>query len=164
MQGRVASEISTGDELVLTELVFSGFFKELPVTHLCAVLSCFVWQEKSQVWGEHHGCRTGNLLLVPNFHLNLSPQSDASTQTGAKVPPAMERAYAGLRDAARYDFHFEYAARVRVVCDRNTYAYRRKAAAQLIFHSIMAGASEKWRSSVGCKWTWKSMCLHSAPR
>ncbi|KAL6782801.1 hypothetical protein ACKKBG_A08170 [Auxenochlorella protothecoides x Auxenochlorella symbiontica] len=48
LKGRVASEISTGDELVLTELVFSGFFKELSTPQLCAILSCFVWQDRSE--------------------------------------------------------------------------------------------------------------------
>lgn len=47
VKGRVACEISTGDELLLTELIFSAAFKDLAVEHINALLSCFVFQEKS---------------------------------------------------------------------------------------------------------------------
>ncbi|RDD40215.1 Superkiller viralicidic activity 2-like 2 [Trichoplax sp. H2] len=46
MKGRVACEISSSDELVLTEMIFSGFFNDLSVEQLVAILSCFVSQEK----------------------------------------------------------------------------------------------------------------------
>lgn len=49
LQGRVASEISSGDELVLAELIFEGFFKGLTAPKLCAILSCFVWNGKAKV-------------------------------------------------------------------------------------------------------------------
>lgn len=48
LKGRVACEISSADEIVLTELIFGGNFKELSAEQLVAVLSCFVWQEKSK--------------------------------------------------------------------------------------------------------------------
>ncbi|CAF0782847.1 unnamed protein product [Didymodactylos carnosus] len=47
MKGRVACEIDTGDELVLTELLFNGVFNDLNVSQACALLSCFVFQEKA---------------------------------------------------------------------------------------------------------------------
>jgi ATP-dependent RNA helicase DOB1 len=47
VKGRVACEISTGDELLLTELIFSAAFTELSVDQINALLSCFVFQEKS---------------------------------------------------------------------------------------------------------------------
>ncbi len=47
VKGRVACEISTGDELLLTELIFSAAFKDLAVEQINALLSCFVFQEKS---------------------------------------------------------------------------------------------------------------------
>lgn len=47
IKGRVACEISTGDELLLTELMFSGVFSSLSVEQTVALLSCFVFQEKS---------------------------------------------------------------------------------------------------------------------
>jgi len=45
-KGRVACEISTGDELLLTELIFNGAFNTLPPEHCAGLLSCFVFTEK----------------------------------------------------------------------------------------------------------------------
>jgi len=46
MKGRVACEVSTGDELLLTEMIFQGVFNTLEPEHVAALLSCFVFQEK----------------------------------------------------------------------------------------------------------------------
>ncbi|ORX48488.1 antiviral helicase [Hesseltinella vesiculosa] len=46
MKGRVACEISTGDELLLTEMIFQGVFNELTPEQCAALLSCFVFDEK----------------------------------------------------------------------------------------------------------------------
>lgn len=46
MKGRVACEISTGDELLLTELIFNGVFNPLSPEHCAGLLSCFVFSEK----------------------------------------------------------------------------------------------------------------------
>ncbi|KAL0958925.1 hypothetical protein HGRIS_014241 [Hohenbuehelia grisea] len=48
IKGRVACEISTGDELLLTELVFNGVFNQLSPEQCAALLSCFVFSEKSE--------------------------------------------------------------------------------------------------------------------
>ncbi|KAJ9093355.1 ATP-dependent RNA helicase mtr4 [Naganishia cerealis] len=48
LKGRVACEISTGDELLLTELIFSGTFNELSPEQCAALLSCFVFQERAK--------------------------------------------------------------------------------------------------------------------
>ncbi|KAK9471583.1 rRNA-processing arch domain-containing protein [Dipodascopsis tothii] len=47
LKGRVACEISSGDELMLTEMIFNGEFNDLTPEQIAAVLSCFVFQEKS---------------------------------------------------------------------------------------------------------------------
>ncbi|EOD44282.1 putative atp-dependent rna helicase dob1 protein [Neofusicoccum parvum UCRNP2] len=47
LKARVACEISTGDELVLSELLFNGFFNELTPEQCAAALSCFIFEEKS---------------------------------------------------------------------------------------------------------------------
>jgi len=47
VKGRLACEISTGDELLLTELIFNGVFNPLAPEHCAAILSCFVFTEKS---------------------------------------------------------------------------------------------------------------------
>lgn len=48
LKGRVACEISTGDELLLTELIFNGTFNELAPEQCAALLSCFVFQERAK--------------------------------------------------------------------------------------------------------------------
>jgi ATP-dependent RNA helicase DOB1 len=48
LKGKVACEISTADELTITELMFSGALKDATVEQMVALLSCFVWQEKLQ--------------------------------------------------------------------------------------------------------------------
>lgn len=47
LKARVACEISTGDELVLSELLFNRFFNELTPEQCAACLACFVFEEKS---------------------------------------------------------------------------------------------------------------------
>lgn len=47
LKGRVACEISTSDELLTTELMLSGVFKDLPVDVMVALLSCLVHEENS---------------------------------------------------------------------------------------------------------------------
>lgn len=46
LKGKVACEITSADELTLTELMFSGAFKDISVEQMVALLSCFVWQER----------------------------------------------------------------------------------------------------------------------
>lgn len=46
-KGRFACEVSAGDELVLTNMIFAGVFNDLTVDQTVALLSCFENQEKS---------------------------------------------------------------------------------------------------------------------
>ncbi|TKA79880.1 hypothetical protein B0A55_03663 [Friedmanniomyces simplex] len=48
LKARVACEISTGDELVLSELLFNRFFNEMSPEQCAAALSCFIFEEKSK--------------------------------------------------------------------------------------------------------------------
>lgn len=48
LKARVACEISTGDELMLSELLFNGFFNDLTPEIAASVLSCFVFEEKAK--------------------------------------------------------------------------------------------------------------------
>ncbi|KAI4277077.1 MAG: hypothetical protein LQ337_002059 [Flavoplaca oasis] len=48
LKARVACEISTGDELLLSELLFDGFFNELTPELCASVLSCFIFEEKAE--------------------------------------------------------------------------------------------------------------------
>lgn len=46
---RVACEISSADELLLTEMIFQGAFNDLTSEQCAALLSCFVLQERIEV-------------------------------------------------------------------------------------------------------------------
>ncbi|KAH9696653.1 DExH-box ATP-dependent RNA helicase DExH9 [Citrus sinensis] len=48
LKGKVACEISSAEELTLTELIFNGVLKDVKVEEMVSLLSCFVWQEKLQ--------------------------------------------------------------------------------------------------------------------
>ncbi|KAI1984260.1 ATP-dependent RNA helicase mtr4 [Ophidiomyces ophidiicola] len=48
LKARVACEISSGDELMLSELLFNGFFNNLTPEQCAAVLSVFVFEERSK--------------------------------------------------------------------------------------------------------------------
>lgn len=48
LKARVACEISSGDELMLSELLFNGFFNNLTPEQCAAVLSVFVFEESSK--------------------------------------------------------------------------------------------------------------------
>ncbi|KAL8234512.1 hypothetical protein R6Q59_020612 [Mikania micrantha] len=48
LKGKVACEISSADELVLTELMFNGVLKDIKTEEMVSLISCFVWQEKLQ--------------------------------------------------------------------------------------------------------------------
>ena len=47
-KGRFACELSTGDELVLTDMIFEGVFNDMTPEQAVAILSCFVHKEKSK--------------------------------------------------------------------------------------------------------------------
>ena len=41
--------IRSGDELLLTEMIFNGVFNDLTVQQCVALLSCFVFEEKVRI-------------------------------------------------------------------------------------------------------------------
>jgi ATP-dependent RNA helicase DOB1 len=48
IKGRVACEITSGDELLITEMLFNGLFNDLTPGQIAALLSCFVFEEKAE--------------------------------------------------------------------------------------------------------------------
>ncbi|RWS12921.1 superkiller viralicidic activity 2-like 2 [Dinothrombium tinctorium] len=48
IKGRVACEITSGDELMITEMLFNGLFNDLNIYQINALLSCFVFEEKAE--------------------------------------------------------------------------------------------------------------------
>merc|ERR1712241_462455 len=47
IKGRIACELSSADELLLTEMMFNGLFNNLSPPQIASILSCFVCTEKS---------------------------------------------------------------------------------------------------------------------
>jgi ATP-dependent RNA helicase DOB1 len=45
LKGKVAAGISAADELLMTELIFSGFFQDLEPNQIAAVMSCLVFTD-----------------------------------------------------------------------------------------------------------------------
>ena len=63
MKGKVACEISTADELLATELMFTGIYNDLSVAHCVALISCLVFNEKSTSDKSPHKITTSELEL-----------------------------------------------------------------------------------------------------
>jgi len=47
VKGRVACELSSADELLITEMIFNGMFNELSVPQSVALMACFTFDEKT---------------------------------------------------------------------------------------------------------------------
>lgn len=52
LKGRIACEVSTADELVITELIFNGVFNELDPAQTAALLSALIFTEKGDDAGK----------------------------------------------------------------------------------------------------------------
>ncbi|CAI4574001.1 CCT_1a_G0029890.mRNA.1.CDS.1 [Saccharomyces cerevisiae] len=76
LKGRVACEISSGDELLLTELIFNGNFNELKPEQAAALLSCFAFQER---------CKE-----APRLKPELSEPLKAMREIAAKIAKIMK--------------------------------------------------------------------------
>lgn len=74
-KGKVACELTTGDELLLTEMMFNGVFNVLDVEEIVALLSCFVFEENSA--------------------------SDAAQNPLANLSSALQQAHRQLQETAR---------------------------------------------------------------
>lgn len=47
LKGRMACELSSGDEILMGELVFRNYFENMEADHIIALCSCFVFDERS---------------------------------------------------------------------------------------------------------------------
>ncbi|GJE98247.1 antiviral helicase [Phanerochaete sordida] len=81
MKGRVACEISTGDELLLTELIFNGVFNTLSPEQCAGLLSCFVFTEKSE-----QQTRLKEELAAPLRVMQEIARRIAKVSTESKLP------------------------------------------------------------------------------
>ena len=48
IKGRTACELTSGDELLITEMLFNGLFNDLNPNQIASLLSCFVFEEKAE--------------------------------------------------------------------------------------------------------------------
>ncbi|KAJ3053769.1 hypothetical protein HK097_003454, partial [Rhizophlyctis rosea] len=92
IKGRVACEINTADELVLTELILENFLADYEPAEIVALLSCFVFQEKS----------TSEPVLTPKLEKGVHIIKDiamrvAETQYECGLDVRREDALAGLK-------------------------------------------------------------------
>ncbi|KII85594.1 hypothetical protein PLICRDRAFT_44920 [Plicaturopsis crispa FD-325 SS-3] len=85
MKGRVACEISTGDELLLTELIFNGAFNSLSPEQSAGLLSCFVFTEKSE-----HQVKLKEELAAPLRVMQEIARRIAKVSKESKLPVVEE--------------------------------------------------------------------------
>lgn len=109
VKGKVACEISTADELTLTELMFSGALKDVTVEQMVALLSCFVWQEKLRDAPKPR--EELDLLFyqlqetarrVANLQLECKVQIDVENFVNSFRPDIMEAVYSWARGSKFY--------------------------------------------------------------
>jgi ATP-dependent RNA helicase DOB1 len=110
LKGKVACEISSADELALTELMFSGVFKDATVEQLVSLLSCFVWQEKLK---DRPKIREDLESLLSHLHdiarrigkvqLECKVQIDVEAYVNSFRPDVMEAVYAWAKGAKFYE-------------------------------------------------------------
>lgn len=110
LKGKVASEISSADELTLTELMFNGVLKDIKVEEMVSLLSCFVWQEKI-----HDAAKPREELDLLFMQLQDTARRVAQLQLECKVqvdlesfvksfrPDIMEAVYAWAKGSKFYE-------------------------------------------------------------
>ena len=85
LKGRAACEIDTGDELLITELMFDGLFGPLSPAACAAVCSCFVPTEKSK-----EGAPVRQELAAPLAALHAAATRIATVQRDAGLDVSVE--------------------------------------------------------------------------
>jgi antiviral helicase SKI2 len=99
LKGRVACEINSADELLLTELVLNNFFGELDCSEIVAVLSIFLFQEKSER-DEEIASLMGDLDTTSREPI-VDSSTDALTPRSDRWSPKLMQALRQVRETAR---------------------------------------------------------------
>ncbi|KAL3268299.1 hypothetical protein HHI36_007417 [Cryptolaemus montrouzieri] len=81
LKGRVACELSSADELLITEMIFNGVFGPLTPAQACSLLSCFVCDEKSNENPKLSDELSGPLRLMQDLARRI-----AKVSTEARLP------------------------------------------------------------------------------
>lgn len=92
LKARVACEISTGDELMLSELLFNGFFNELSAEQCAAIISCFVFEEKAKDDGH-----LKEELAIPLREIQRQARVIAKVSQESKLPLNEEEYVQGFK-------------------------------------------------------------------
>ncbi|XP_028777898.1 DExH-box ATP-dependent RNA helicase DExH9-like [Neltuma alba] len=110
LKGKVAGEISSADELTLTELMFNGVLKDIKVEEMVSLLSCFVWQERIHDAAkppEELGLLFAQLQetarRVAQLQLECKVQIDVKSFVSSFRPDIMEAVYAWAKGSKFYD-------------------------------------------------------------
>jgi ATP-dependent RNA helicase DOB1 len=106
-KARVACEISTGDELLLTEMIFSGAFNDLSPAHCAAVLVCFVFDEKVSPEARIHFCNHSADGL-PTFQTKQLYRAKPSPSFRTKWRPPSEHSKNKPRPLRRFRSNRDY--------------------------------------------------------
>ncbi|KAK3419521.1 hypothetical protein EUGRSUZ_G00079 [Eucalyptus grandis] len=110
LKGKVACEISSADELTLTELMFNGVLKDVKVEEMVSLLSCFVWREKLQDATKPR--EELDLLFmqlqdtarrVAKVQLECKVQIDVESFANSFRPDIMEAVYAWAKGSKFYE-------------------------------------------------------------
>jgi ATP-dependent RNA helicase DOB1 len=80
-KGRFSCELSTADELVLTDMVFDGVFNDLSVEQTVSLLSCFVHKEGSK----EQSAIVRSEMQAPLRHLQTVARNIAKVYVDAKL-------------------------------------------------------------------------------
>ena len=72
IKGRIACELSSADELLLTEMMFNGLFNPLNPPQVAAILSCFVCSEKSSEMPKLTDSLSGPLRTMQDMARNIA--------------------------------------------------------------------------------------------
>ncbi|XWS18031.1 hypothetical protein CRYUN_Cryun32bG0007300 [Craigia yunnanensis] len=110
LKGKVACEISSADELTLTELMFSGVLKDVNAEEMVSMFSCFVWQEKLQDAAKPR--EELELLFtqlqdtarrIAKVQLECKVQIDVESFVSSFRPDIMEAVYAWAKGSKFYE-------------------------------------------------------------
>jgi antiviral helicase SKI2 len=83
LKGRVACEFNTIDELIATELIFENMFNDFDGAEIIALLSCFVFQEKSSSGAQPNKRVDLNKPIKTQEYAHLaSPEKDSDNLPG----------------------------------------------------------------------------------
>ena len=96
MKGRVAAEVNSADELLVTELVFNGVFNDLDAAQCAALLSALVYSEKGAGEEEGKEAPLREELAAPLRTLQEAARRIASVSADCKIPLDAEEYVAGF--------------------------------------------------------------------